>query len=76
MNTLIFIIVVFFTNAGPAQITQRYDGTMAECQNAASIVPTMADKQIPGPDGEPATILDAQAKCIAFTQGTTASEKK
>ena len=73
--TLVFIIVMFFTNAGPAQITQKFDGTLVECQNAASMVSTMADKQIPGPDGEPATILDAQAKCVSFTQGTSASAK-
>lgn len=73
--TLVFIIVMFFTNAGPAQITQKFDGTLAECQTSAQMVPTMADKQIPGPDGEPATILDAQAKCVEFVQGRTASAK-
>lgn len=75
MNTLVFIVVMFFTNAGPAQITERFDGTMAECQQSASMVSTMANKQVPGPDGEPATILDAQAKCVSFTQGTSASAK-
>lgn len=73
MPTLVFMILVLFTSAGPAQITHHYDGTLVECNKEATMMSMMAGKQIPGPDGEPANILDAQAQCVSFTQGTTAS---
>lgn len=72
---LVFMILVLFTSAGPAQITKPFDGTLAECNAKASIYAASVPDTLPGPDGEPAQVLDAQIKCIAFTQGTRASAK-
>jgi hypothetical protein len=75
MNTLFFVILVLFTNAGPAQVTKQA-ADLHECNEWASMAYTMVDKEVPGPDGTPALILDAQAKCIVFSPRIEIGTKK
>lgn len=66
--TAYMLAVILFTTRGPAiAVTQEPDRSTCEAM-AANASDVLTGKEMPAPNGEKATILDAQGFCNVATQ--------
>ncbi len=65
MNFLLLILILF-TDGGPAYSVVPFQGSLEDCQAETLTAKTLIGKKIPGPSGEPVTILDAQSECRVY----------
>ena len=72
MLTVYTVVVALFTAAGPGVFNHPVKD-LDECKSVEKDVPQIfTGTKVPGPNGEDVLVLDAQGKCLVFTQGTQA----
>lgn len=76
MLKIYVLVITFFTSVGPGSLIGGYSIDREFCETQAAEAAALVGQKVPGPDNEPTLVLDAQGKCVEFTQGAWAKAEK